>query len=107
MPQILRRLLLIPVFLTACAFVVSDRSPVTSYFVVNANARPLDEPQNNGPLTVRLFAKVIRYINDNYVDPKRIKPKEMLVAALEYVEKTVPDVLVDGNADSSKVKVSV
>jgi len=50
---------------------------------------------------------VILYVKDNYVDPKRVKPKEMMIAALEYVEKTVPDVIVEGNADAGKLKLTV
>ena len=37
----------------------------------------------------------------------RFKPKEMMISSLEYVEKTVPDVIVEGNADQGKVKVTV
>ncbi|HEY8210859.1 MAG TPA: MXAN_5808 family serine peptidase, partial [Myxococcaceae bacterium] len=55
----------------------------------------------------RVFTKVILYVKDHYVDPKRIKPREMMVAALEYVEKTVPDVIVEAAPDLSKVKVTV
>ena len=46
-------------------------------------------------------------MKDNYVDPKRVKPKEMMIAALEYVEKSVPDVLVEGNARAGKLKLNV
>src|SRR5262249_12997043 len=37
----------------------------------------------------------------------RVNPKVMMIAALEYVEKTVPDVIVDGNADTGKLKLTV
>ncbi|HVE87131.1 MAG TPA: MXAN_5808 family serine peptidase [Myxococcales bacterium] len=55
----------------------------------------------------RVFTKVILYVKDHYVDPKRIKPKEMMISSLEYVEKTVPDVIVEGSADTGKVKITV
>ena len=57
--------------------------------------------------SLRVFTKVILYVKDNYVDPKRVKPKEMMIAALEYVEKSVPDVLVDGNAETGKLNLNV
>src|SRR5260370_10732732 len=57
--------------------------------------------------SLRIFTKVILYVKDNYVDPRRVKPKEMMLAALEYVEKSVPDVIVDGNAESGRLNVQV
>jgi carboxyl-terminal processing protease len=56
---------------------------------------------------LKVMSRVILYVKDNYVDPKRVRPKEMLVSALEYVEKSVPDVLVDGSAETGKVKLNV
>ena len=44
-------------------------------------------------------------IKENYVDPKRVNPKQMLVAALEGVEKTVAEVLVQPKGDSLLVRV--
>ena len=42
-----------------------------------------------------VFRKTIVQIKDNYVDPSRINPKEMFTAALESVERQVPEVMVD------------
>jgi carboxyl-terminal processing protease len=56
---------------------------------------------------LRIFNHVVLLIKDNYVDPKRIDPKAMMVAALEHVEQTVPEVMVDGDAKSGKLKVVV
>ena len=42
-----------------------------------------------------VFRKTIVQIKDNYVDPSRINPKEMFTAALEAVERQVPEVMVD------------
>ncbi|MBS1149340.1 MAG: carboxyl-terminal protease, partial [Myxococcaceae bacterium] len=71
---------------------------------------PEDKPAAKGQhdlSALRVFTKVILYVKDNYVDPKRVKPKEMMVSALEYVEKTVPDVMVDGSAESGVMKLNV
>ena len=50
------------------------------------------------------FRKSVVQIKDNYVDPSRIQPKEMFVAALEAVERQVAEVMVQtggqGCADS-------
>jgi len=71
-----------------------------------AESRGSDKPVHD-LTSLRIFTKVILYVKDNYVDPKRVKPKEMMINALEYVEKTVPDVIVDGNTETGKLKVTV
>jgi carboxyl-terminal processing protease len=42
-----------------------------------------------------LFRKSIVMVKDQYVDPSRINPKEMFVASLEWVERQVPEVMVE------------
>ncbi len=42
-----------------------------------------------------VFSNVALHVKDNYVDPKRIHPKEMLVAALKEVERQVAEILVE------------
>jgi carboxyl-terminal processing protease len=118
MPRTLRRVATIALLLGAWALAGNDRVPawiisgeavagpssVLSHEVVQATegARP---PHDLSAL--RTFTKVILYVKDNYVDPRRVKPKEMMVAALDYVEKAVPDVMVDGNAEGGKLTVNV
>ena len=53
---------------------------------------------------LKIFNRVVLQLKDSYVDPKRIDPKLMLVAALDAVEKTVAEVMVDGDDKSSKIK---
>jgi carboxyl-terminal processing protease len=43
----------------------------------------------------------------NYVEPKRIDPRAMLYAALDQVERTVAEVMVEGEPSSGRVKVTV
>jgi carboxyl-terminal processing protease len=115
MPRLFRRLFAIFLLLGAWAFAGSDRAP-RPLTLVDSTARPAprsdsdvrssDKPAHDLS-SLRVFTKVILYVKDNYVDPKRVKPKEMMIAALEYVEKTVPDVIVEGNADAGKLKVTV
>jgi len=114
MPRLLRQVLTVSLLLGAWAFVGQDRAPLPvmmSQAVAgpggNGDSRGGVEGPKHDLSNPRVFTKVILYVKDHYVDPKRIKPKEMMIASLEYVEKTVPDVIVEGNADQGKVKVTV
>jgi len=44
--------------------------------------------------SLAVFTNVSLHLRDNYVEPERINPPEMLVAALEQIEQTVAEVLV-------------
>src|SRR5687767_11613651 len=116
MPSSLRRALTLVLLLGAWALVGQDRTPlpeVMSQAVAGPGGREPDQTRaavERAPHDLanpRLFTKVILYVKDHYVDPRRVKPKEMMIAALEYVEKTVPEVIVEGSADQSKLKVTV
>lgn len=121
MPRILRRSVAILVLVGAWAFIGSDRAPLpvtmseavagspaaaSSSSAGDYAADGTDKPQHDLS-GMRILTKVILYVKDNYVDPKRVKPKEMMVQALEYVEKAVPDVMVDGSADTGRLKLNV
>jgi len=54
-----------------------------------------------------IFNQVVMRVRDNYFDPTRIEPQQMLVDALDYVEKQIPEVMVDGDVKSGEVKVTV
>jgi carboxyl-terminal processing protease len=82
--------------------------------------RPSPEPAPSAPppssggtkvddplASLRTFTRVVLYIKDNYAYPERIKPKEMLLASLESVEKAISDVKVDGSAETGRVMVTV
>src|SRR5690242_6096201 len=116
MPRLFRRITAIAVLLGAWALVGNDRAPLPlTLGVAEAGQGSSDSTRIAGEKggsqhdlsSMRVFTKVILYVKDNYVDPKRVKPKEMMISALEYVEKSVPDVLVDGNADTGKLNVNV
>lgn len=109
---ILRRFAVIAALVTAWALSGSDRAPLTlsTPDAFAAPGRHEAEPHTKAPhdlSALRVMNKVILYVKDNYVDPHRVKPKEMLVAALESVEKVVPDVMVDGTAESGKLRLNV
>ncbi|MFZ5443617.1 MAG: MXAN_5808 family serine peptidase [Myxococcota bacterium] len=105
----LRRVVVIAALLAAWAFSGSDRAPLT-LSMSEALAAPRVDEKDKSPhelSALRILTKVIHYVKENYVDPKRVRPKEMLVASLEAVEKSVPDVLVDGSAEQGRVHVNV
>ncbi|HEU4385366.1 MAG TPA: MXAN_5808 family serine peptidase [Anaeromyxobacteraceae bacterium] len=54
-----------------------------------------------------IYSAVLNKVAENYVDPRRIDPKAMLLAALDQVERTVAEVLVESDPASDKVKVTV
>ncbi|MBW2731471.1 MAG: PDZ domain-containing protein [Deltaproteobacteria bacterium] len=56
---------------------------------------------------LRAFRVILGRVTDSYVDPRRIKPRQMLLGALHGVEKSVAEVLVDESADGKKVVVRV
>ena len=56
---------------------------------------------------IPVAARVIMQLKDHYVDPTRFQPKEMLVAALEGVERKVAEVMIQGDARSAKLTLTV
>ncbi|MCU0697636.1 MAG: S41 family peptidase [Myxococcaceae bacterium] len=109
--HMLRRVLVVAALIIAWALAGNDRVPLSLTMSKEAEAAPGrggDESKSTHELSaLRVLTKVILYVKDNYVDPKRVRPKEMMVAALEAVEKSVPEVMVDGSADSGKVRLNV
>lgn len=53
------------------------------------------------------LSRVILLIRENYVEPDRIKPYEMFLAALDYIQRTVPEVMVDDGQAPARITVSV
>ncbi len=55
----------------------------------------------------RLVRTVCFYLNKFYVEPDRIKPKEMLVESLSWLERIIPEVQVNVNDESEEVEILV
>jgi hypothetical protein len=53
------------------------------------------------------FNKTLVRVHDAYVDPTRIDPKQMLIAALDSVQKHVAEVLVEAHPEKNKVLIRV
>jgi len=54
-----------------------------------------------------VLSAVINLVDRSYVDPKRIDPKTMVVAALDGVERAVAEVMSEGDAASGRVTLTV
>lgn len=55
----------------------------------------------------RLAGVVCSYLDRLYVEPDRIKPKEMLKESLTWLERLIPEVRVDINDEAEEIKISV
>ncbi len=53
------------------------------------------------------LSRVVILIKENYVDPERIRPYEMFMAALDHIEKAVAEVIVDSSQAPRQVTVHV
>ena len=118
MPRLMRRSFLVLVLLGAWALLARDHAPLP-FTVGEAVAGPAARGEGSSDVlrngdrpphdlsALKIFNKVVIYVKDAYVDPKRINPKEMMVAALEQVERTVPDVMVEADKDRSSLHLNV
>jgi carboxyl-terminal processing protease len=75
------------------------------FFFVGASTHAGEQPKHDLS-AMRTFTKVLISLKEQYAEPQRIKPKEMMVAALEHMEKTVPDVIVNGNPGTGQLTVT-
>jgi carboxyl-terminal processing protease len=56
---------------------------------------------------LRVFTVVLGRVKNSYVDPKRIEPKRMLLAALHGIEKNVAEVIVEELKKNKELKLRV
>jgi carboxyl-terminal processing protease len=63
-------------------------------------------PSNYDLSAHQTLSRVILLIRENYVEPDRIKPYDMFLAALDYIQKTVPEVMVDDTEAPTRITVS-
>jgi carboxyl-terminal processing protease len=77
---------------------------------VNAQAGTLQPGGKKGPYALSkalVVQRTLELISDEYVDPKRVVPRDLLLAALNSVQRDVAQVLVqvDPGAQSAKIRV--
>ncbi len=53
-----------------------------------------------------LLSQVIIYVRENYVEPSNIKPRDMFLKSLEYIELEVPQILVNAEGAPERVIIS-
>ena len=73
----------------------------------NAALQATNTPGTYDLTQLRVVNEVLKTIRDRYVDPKRVKPKEMLLSALNKVQQNVAQVIVIHDEGSPTVKVRV
>jgi carboxyl-terminal processing protease len=74
---------------------------------VAGTSDPKHGPSNYDLRQLKVVNEVLKNVRDKYVDPKRVKPKEMLLSALNYVQRDVAQVIVLHDETSPTVKVRV
>ena len=54
-----------------------------------------------------IFSKTLFYVRENYFDKNRLDPKRMLVGALDFVQRDVPEILIDRWPEHEPKQVTV
>lgn len=109
---VLKRAVALLVLALLWGFAASDQAPASMALAARAAEVPATpaesrEKADRDLSALRVFNRVVLLIKDNYVDPKRIEPRKMLVSALDGVERQVAEILVDGDEKSPKLKITV
>ena len=54
-----------------------------------------------------IFSKTLFYVGENYFDKNRLDPRRMLVGALDFVQRDVPEILIDRWPEREPKQVTV
>jgi carboxyl-terminal processing protease len=54
-----------------------------------------------------IFSKTLFYVRENYFDKNRLDPRRMLVGALDFVQRDVPEILIDRWPENDPKQVTV
>ena len=74
---------------------------------VASTADPKHGPSNYDLRQLKVVNEVLKNVRDKYVDPKRVKPKDMLLSSLNYVQRDVAQIIVIHEETAPTVKVRV
>src|SRR5688572_2927373 len=72
---------------------------------LRAATRPVAGKYDLGQLPI--FSKTLFYVRENYFDKNRLDPKRMLVGALDFVQRDVPEILIDRWPERDPKQVTV
>ena len=81
-------------------FAISHVSSLNRHFNEEVN-------QTEKEYKFRLVGIVCSYLNRFYVEPDRVKPKEMLIESLSWLERIIPEVQVNVNDESEEIEILV
>jgi len=54
-----------------------------------------------------IFSKTLLYVRDNYFDKNRLDHRRMLIGALDFVQRDVPEIIIDGWPERDPKQVTV
>jgi carboxyl-terminal processing protease len=72
---------------------------------IRAATRPVTGRYDLGQLPI--FSKTLFHVRENYFDKNRLDPKRMLVGALDFVQRDVPEILIDRWPENDPKQVTV
>lgn len=81
-------------------FAISHGSSLNKHFNEEVN-------QAEKEYKFRLVGIVCSYLNRFYVEPDRVKPKEMLIESLSWLERIIPEVQVNVNDELEEMEILV
>lgn len=110
MKRYLKPILVAVSLIIALSFTIYRRSEdgaigVTTHRTISA--APGRQSSTYDLTALKVFNVALVRVKDNYVKPKLIKPKTMLISALDAVEKTVAEVLVEEDRKKNKLSIKV
>ncbi len=91
--------LCVALFLAAALLLVMIASPCSAFFI--------DWYGDNSGVKYRLSGAVCSYVERFYVDQDRVHPRDMLVESLSWIERLLPEVLVETSESSDTIDITV
>jgi carboxyl-terminal processing protease len=110
MKRYLKPVAVVCALIAALFLTISRRSPEGPLGVSSprpSRAAPQRATKHYDLGALKVFRIVLGRVTDSYVEPARIKPRAMLVAALDAIEKRVAEVLIEESPDKKRVTVKV
>ena len=89
-----------------CASILVTFLAISNSSSLNKNFNEAVNPEKE-EYKFRLVGIVCSYVNRFYVEPDRIKPKEMLKESLSWLERIIPEVQVSVNDKTEKIEILV
>lgn len=91
----------------ALALTVSRRGPAVMLGLSRTIGAPADKRQYDPNNRLTTFNQTLGRVLEAYVDPTRIDPKQMLLSALDSIQKQVAEVMVEPFPEQNRVVVHV